>query len=230
MVAMLILRFDHGTVITIAWLFGVICFVVAANEVTVGVLVAPSRGWLVLHVLLAALLVVVGAVALVRPDYTFFALAAVMSFYFVFRGAFDVATALAFSTVPGWWVLLLVGLAELALGFWAAGSWKASATVLVVWVAAATLVHGVGQIAGAFILRRIHHGLNTFQQVRPRSSVVGALLAPGTVRRGRAAVTGSGRCGARCGAGDSAPCWDDSTAVGWWLAVIRRFAPMPGMC
>jgi uncharacterized membrane protein HdeD (DUF308 family) len=165
MVAMLILRFDYGTVATIAWLFSVVCFVVAANEVTVGVMVAPSRGWLVLHSLLALLLVIVGVVALVRPDYTFVTLAAVMSFYFVFRGSFDVTSAIAFSTVPGWWVLLLVGLAELALGFWAAGSWKASATVLVAWVAAAALVHGIGQIAAAFTLRRVHHGLSTFQEM-----------------------------------------------------------------
>jgi uncharacterized membrane protein HdeD (DUF308 family) len=165
MVAMLILRFDYGTVATIAWLFSMVCFVVTANEVAVGTMVAPSRGWLVLHLLLAVLLVIMGVVALVRPDYTFVTLAAVMSFYFVFRGSFDVISALAFSTVPGWWVLLLAGLAELALGFWAAGSWKASATLLVAWVAAAALVHGVGQIAAAFTLRSIHRGLSTFPEM-----------------------------------------------------------------
>ena len=165
MVAMLVLRFDYGTVATIAWLFSIICFVVAVNEVTVGVMVSPSRGWLVLHLLLGVLLAIVGVVALVLPDYTFVALAAVMSFYFVFRGAFDVASALAFSTAPGWWVLLLAGLAELALGFWAASSWKVSATLLVALVAAAALVHGVGQITAAFILHRIRHGLSTFPGV-----------------------------------------------------------------
>jgi uncharacterized membrane protein HdeD (DUF308 family) len=165
LLAILVLRFDYGSVAAITWLFSVICFVVAVNEVTVGTMAAPSRGWLVLHILLGAVLAIVGVVALVRPDYTFVTLAAVISFYFVFRGSFDVASALAFSTVPGWWVLLLAGLAELALGFWAAGSWKASATLLVAWVAAAALVHGVGQITAAFILHRIHHGLSTFPEM-----------------------------------------------------------------
>jgi uncharacterized membrane protein HdeD (DUF308 family) len=60
--------------------------------------------------------------------------------------------------VPGWWVLLLVGIAEIAIGFWAAGSWNASVVVLVSWVAAGALIHGVGQIASAFLVRKVGHG------------------------------------------------------------------------
>ena len=82
-----------------------------------------------------------------------------MSFYFVFRGSFDIATSLAASRVPGWWVLLLVGIAEIAIGFWAAGSWNVSVVVLVSWVAAGALIHGVGQIASAFVVRKVGHGV-----------------------------------------------------------------------
>ena len=42
-----------------------------------------------LHWFLAALFIVVGVVAFFRPEDTFVGLAAVMSFYFVFRGAFE---------------------------------------------------------------------------------------------------------------------------------------------
>jgi uncharacterized membrane protein HdeD (DUF308 family) len=94
-------------------------------------------------------------VAFFRPSDTFFALAAVLSFYFVFRGAFDIAMAISASQVSGWWVLLLVGLAELAIGFWAVGSWKVSVVVLVSWVAAGALVHGIGQIASAFMVKDV---------------------------------------------------------------------------
>ena len=55
-------------------------------------------------------------------------------------------------------MLLLVGLAEMAIGFWAAGSWKVSVIVLVSWVAAGALIHGVGQIASAFLVRKVGHG------------------------------------------------------------------------
>lgn len=156
-IAAVILRFDYTTVAVIATLFGFFCFVAAANEVMVGAV--STTGWRILHWLLAALFVVVGVFAFIRPDNTFVGLAAIMSFYFIFRGAFDIAMAFAASRAPGWWVLLIVGLAELAIGFWAAGSWKVSVTVLVSWVAAGALIHGVGQIAAAFAVRKVGHGV-----------------------------------------------------------------------
>lgn len=152
-IAIVILRFNYATVAAIAALFGVFSFVAAANEVMVGAV--SSKGWRILHWLLAVLFVVVGLFAFFRPEDTFVGLAAVMSFYFVFRGAFDIAMALAGSRVQGWWLLLIVGLAELAIGFWAAGSWNVSVIVLVSWVAAGALLHGVGQIASSFVVRRV---------------------------------------------------------------------------
>jgi len=155
-IAIVILRFDYNTVAAIAVLFGFFCFVAAANEVMVGAV--STKGWRILHWLLAVLFVVVGVFAFIRPDDTFVGLAAVMSFYFIFRGSFDIATAFVASRAPGWWVLLIVGIAELAIGFWAAGSWKVSVVVLVSWVAAGALIHGIGQISTAFLVRRVGHG------------------------------------------------------------------------
>jgi uncharacterized membrane protein HdeD (DUF308 family) len=157
-IAVVILRFDYATVATIATLFGFFSFLAAANEVMVGAV--STTGWRILHWILAALFVVVGVIAFIRPSDTFVGLAAVMSFYFVFRGCFDIAMAFAATRVPGWWVLLLVGLAELAIGFWAAGSWNVSVTVLVSWVAAGALIHGVGQIASAFAVRKVGHSVS----------------------------------------------------------------------
>jgi uncharacterized membrane protein HdeD (DUF308 family) len=156
-IAIVILRFDYGTVAAIATLFGFFCFVAAGNEVMVGTV--STTGWRILHWLLAVLFVVVGVFAFIRPDNTFVGLAAVMSFYFIFRGSFDIAMAFAGSRAPGWWVLLITGIAELAIGFWAAGSWKVSVVVLVSWVAAGALIHGIGQIASAFLVRRVGHGV-----------------------------------------------------------------------
>ena len=153
----MVLRFNYATVATIAALFGWFCLLVAANEVLAGAI--SSRGWMVLHWLLAVLFVAVGVFAFFRPEDTFVGLAAVMSFYFVFRGSFDIAMAIAGSRLNGWWVLLLTGLAELAIGFWAAGSWKVSVVLLVSFVAAGALLHGIGQIASAFLVRKIGHAV-----------------------------------------------------------------------
>jgi hypothetical protein len=48
----------------------------------------------------------------------------------------------------------------LAVGFWAAGSWNVSVTVLVAWVAAGALIHGVGQIAASFAVRKVGHSVS----------------------------------------------------------------------
>ncbi|MDH6193560.1 uncharacterized membrane protein HdeD (DUF308 family) [Mycobacterium frederiksbergense] len=156
-IAIVILRFDYTTVEAIAILFGVFCFAAAANEMMITA-VTPSTGWRILHGLLVVLFVIVGVFAFFRPDDTFVGLAAVMSFYFIFRGVFDIATAFTASRMPGWWVLLLAGIVEVGIGFWAAGSWNVSVVVLVSWVAAGALIHGIGQISSAFLVRKVGKG------------------------------------------------------------------------
>ena len=113
--SIVILRFDYTTVTAVAVLFGAYCLVAAVNEIMIGA-VSSSTGWRIAHGLLAALLVVVGVVSLMNLDATFVTLAAIISFYFIFRGCFDIVMALAGSAVSGWWVLLISGLIELGLG------------------------------------------------------------------------------------------------------------------
>jgi hypothetical protein len=72
--------------------------------------------------------------------------------------------------MSGWWVLLICGFIELGLGFWAAGSWRASVVVLVAWVAAAALVHGIGDIALGF---QIHNGRRAVTGVKELADQVG---------------------------------------------------------
>jgi uncharacterized membrane protein HdeD (DUF308 family) len=143
-----ILRFDYATVAAVAVLFGVYCLVAAATQTMVGA-VSSSTGWRIAHGLLAALLVVAGVVSFANFGATFDTLTAIISFYFIVRGCFDIVTGFAANVMSGWWVLLICGFIELGLGFWAAG-WNASVVVLVAWVAAAALVHGIGDIALGF--------------------------------------------------------------------------------
>jgi uncharacterized membrane protein HdeD (DUF308 family) len=175
--SVVILRFDYTTVAAVAVLFGVYCLVAAANEVMIGA-VSSSTGWRIAHGLLAALLVVVGVVSFANFGATFVTLAAIISFYFIFRGCFDIVMAFAGSAVPGWWVLLISGLIELGLGFWAAGSWNVSVVVLVAWVAAGALVHGIGEIALAFQLHQGRSGITTMEGLADRLGVTNNHPAP----------------------------------------------------
>jgi uncharacterized membrane protein HdeD (DUF308 family) len=52
-------------------------------------------------------------------------------------------------------VLLIASLTELAIGLSVAGSSKATIIALLTWTTAGTLVHGIGEIAAAFLVRRI---------------------------------------------------------------------------
>jgi uncharacterized membrane protein HdeD (DUF308 family) len=138
----------------ISVLFGLVALVSAANEVLVGLVSSP--GWRLFHALLAALFVATAIIAFIHPGDTFVALAAVMSFYFVLRGTFDVIASLMVKDImQGWWLQLLTGVTELLIGFWAAGSWGVSAVILVAWVGALAFLRGLSEIIGAFRLREI---------------------------------------------------------------------------
>ena len=75
------------------------------------------------HALLALAFFVIGIVAFVHPGNTFAALAAVMSFYFVFKGMLDVHSRVALRPQVATWSLqlLLESLAGILIGFSAAG-------------------------------------------------------------------------------------------------------------
>jgi uncharacterized membrane protein HdeD (DUF308 family) len=175
--SIVILRFNYTTVATVAVLFGAYCLIAAVNEIMIGV-VSSSTGWRIAHGLLAALLVVVGVVSLANLGATFVTLAAIISFYFIFRGCFDIVMAFAGSAVSGWWVLLISGLIELGLGFWAAGSWNVSVVVLVAWVAAGALVHGIGEIALAFQIHQGRRGITAVDGLADQFGVTNNHPAP----------------------------------------------------
>jgi len=146
-----VFRFEWSTVSSISILFGVVMIAAAAEEV----LRVPgaSTGWKIAHAALAVAFVVIGVVSFIHPGNTFAALAGVMSFYFVVSGFFDVFAALSSRGTEGWWLRLAAGIAELLLGFWAAGDFGHKTILLVVWVGAAALARGITQLVFAFALR-----------------------------------------------------------------------------
>jgi uncharacterized membrane protein HdeD (DUF308 family) len=114
-----------------------------------------SRGGRIARGLLAVLFVVAGVVAFLGVKATIVGLGAVMSVLFICWGAIGVLAALAARREHGWWVLLIASLTELAIGLSVAGSSKATIIPLLTWTTAGTLVHGIGEIAAAFLVRRI---------------------------------------------------------------------------
>jgi uncharacterized membrane protein HdeD (DUF308 family) len=159
-VSIVIFRFDYSTVTAVAVLFGIIALTAAANEVLVATV--TTGGWRIVHYVMAALFFIIGIVSFVHPGDTFVALAALVSFFLIFRGTFDLIMAFSLSRdTPGWWLLVITGIAELVVGLWAAGSWNLSVVVLVAWVGAAALLRGISEIVGAFQLRDVNQAART---------------------------------------------------------------------
>ena len=152
--SLVVFRFNINTVTGIGIAIGAVCIAAGVNEMlAIG---ASSGGWKVVRGVLGVLFVLIGIVALAYPDRTFVEVAAIFSFFLVLKGGFDVVTALLLRReVDLWWVPLLVGVAEILLGFWAAGNFGREAVLLVVWVGAAALARGVMEIVLAIRLREI---------------------------------------------------------------------------
>jgi uncharacterized membrane protein HdeD (DUF308 family) len=156
LVSVSLLRFDYTSVSSISILFGIVALFAGAAEI--GVLFLAAGWWKLLHALLAFTFIVTGIVAFIHPGDTFLALAAVFSFFLVVAGTFDIVIAISTRhEIEVWWLQLVGGIIELALGFWAAGYYGRSATLLVAWVAAFAIVRGVRDIVLAFRVREVQH-------------------------------------------------------------------------
>jgi uncharacterized membrane protein HdeD (DUF308 family) len=160
LVALIVFRFDWASVLAIGVLFG--CIAIAAGIFEFAAASMSVGGWKVLHYIVGIVFVGIGVLAFFTPGGTFVALAAIVSFFFVVAGTFDIVTALV--TRPendAWWFQLLAGALQIALGFWAAGNWGRSVVLLVAWVGASTLFRGVAMIIFGLKLRSLRQELET---------------------------------------------------------------------
>jgi uncharacterized membrane protein HdeD (DUF308 family) len=151
--ALIVFRFDYTTVTALSILLGTVCLAAAFFE---AVAAATTHGWWrAAHVVMVIAFGVIGTLAFLHPQNTFNALAAIFAFYLLLRGVFDIVVALLVRPAELWWAGLVTGTVQVLLAFWAAGDFGHKAFLLVVWVGASALAHGVVQIVTAF---RLRHG------------------------------------------------------------------------
>jgi uncharacterized membrane protein HdeD (DUF308 family) len=156
LVTLIVLRFDYTSVSAISILFGIVA--IAAGVIEIGVMLLAAGWWKLLHAVLALVFIVAGIVAFIHPGDTFAALAAVFSFILIFAGTFDIIESISVRhEIEVWWLQLIAGIIELALGFWAAGYYGRSAVLLVAWVAAFAVIRGFTNILLAFRVRELQH-------------------------------------------------------------------------
>jgi uncharacterized membrane protein HdeD (DUF308 family) len=153
-VSFILFQLDLDTVYAVAIGFGIVAIAAGVNEFIA--MPASSGGWKVLRALLGLLFIAAGIMAFTQPYGTFTALATIFAYFILFKGIFDVIAALMLRR-DLWWALLLVGVLEILLGFWAAGYFRGSAFLLVIWIAIFALMRGIGEIIVAFKLRELRN-------------------------------------------------------------------------
>lgn len=149
--ALIVFRFDYTTVTALSILLGTVCLCAALFE---AVAAASAHGWWrVTHICLAIAFAVIGTLAYIHPQNTFNALAAIFAFYLLLRGTFDIVVAILVRPAELWWIGLISGIVQVLLAFWAAGDFGHKAFLLVVWVGASALAHGILQLVTAFRIK-----------------------------------------------------------------------------
>jgi len=113
-----------------------------------------TTGWKIVHVILGVLFVIGGIWALVHPHNAFATLAALVGFFLLFKGIYDISVSiLAKDYFELWWLQLTVGILEIALAFWVSGSFRNKAILLVAYVGIVALTRGITELFLAFRLR-----------------------------------------------------------------------------
>jgi uncharacterized membrane protein HdeD (DUF308 family) len=150
--ALIVFQFDYTTVSALSILLGTVLMAAALLE---AVAAAGAHGWWrVVHIGLAIAFAAIGVAAYAHPENTFKALATIFAFFLLLRGTVEVVAAFFIRPAELWWVGLVAGLVQILLAFWAAGDFGHKAFLLVVWVGASALAHGILQIVTAFRLRQ----------------------------------------------------------------------------
>jgi uncharacterized membrane protein HdeD (DUF308 family) len=148
-----VLQAHYGSAVAIAYIVAFwLIFAGVAEFIEAGAV----AGWRWLHIVLGVVFVVGGILALMTPFQTFMVLAALIGIFLVIKGTFDFVFALAVRhDLDLWWMGLVAGIIEIAVGVWAIGYQGRSAALLLVWVGIGAIIRGIAEIVSAFHVHKI---------------------------------------------------------------------------
>jgi len=159
LISLVVLRFTETSITTVGVIVGVVFAVGCGNEFAT---MAIQRSWRWVHLLLGILFALAAIWAFWQPKQAFWALASVLGFLFVFKGASDIIVSTMTRDYNSlWWLGLTVGLLEVLLGFWASQQYyPARAVLILIWVGFFALFRGISEIVVAFRIRSEHKYLS----------------------------------------------------------------------
>src|ERR1700729_3898949 len=153
-IALVVLKFNDASVVTVGVLTGIMFLVFAAEEFALAALDTGARWiWALFGVLLTA----AGIVSLIHPRNTFAGFADILGFVFLLIGILWMVQAFAERAFNGlWWFGLISGILMVVLAFWVSGEFfLARAATLLVFAGIWAMLKGISDIVRAFQIREL---------------------------------------------------------------------------
>jgi uncharacterized membrane protein HdeD (DUF308 family) len=152
-IAVVILKFNHASIVTVGVLVGIMFLVFAAEEFALATLDKGATRWL--WAFFGVLLLAAGVVSLIHPRETFAGFADILGFVFLVIGVVWTIQAFAerqFSDF--WWMDLIAGILLIVLAFWTSAQFLIErAYTLLIFAGIWALLKGITDIVRAFQLR-----------------------------------------------------------------------------
>jgi uncharacterized membrane protein HdeD (DUF308 family) len=154
-IAVVVLKFNNASVVTVGILTGIMFLVFAAEEFALAALDRSSNRWI--WALFGVLLTVAGILALIHPHNTFAAFADILGFVFLMIGVLWIVQAFMERAVNDlWWLGLISGILMVVLAFWVSGEFFLDrAATLLVFAGVWALMKGITDIVRAFQMREL---------------------------------------------------------------------------
>ena len=154
-IAVVVLKFNQASVVTVGVLTGIMFWVFAAEEFVLAALDQGASRWI--WAIFGVLLTASGVVALIHPRNTFAGFADILGFVFLLIGALWTVQAFAERAFNDlWWLGLISGILMLVLAFWVSGQFFLTrAATLLVFAGIWAMIKGITDIVRAFQLRQL---------------------------------------------------------------------------
>jgi len=153
--AIIVFQWSYTTVYAVSFLFGFVALFAGINELFQ--ISVSTSGWKIVHGILGVLFIIAAVWAFVHPHNAFATIAALIGLFLLIKGIFDVTVAfITKDQFELWWLQLIVGIIEILLAFWVAGSFRNKVILLVAYVGIIALSRGITELFLAFKLRGLH--------------------------------------------------------------------------
>jgi uncharacterized membrane protein HdeD (DUF308 family) len=153
-IAVVVLKFNHASVVTVGVITGIMFLLFAAEEFVLAVL-DDSLRWL--WAFFGVLLTAAGIIALIHPVNTFAGFADILGFVFLMIGTLWMIQAFAERAFNDlWWLGLISGILMVVVAFWVSAQFLVDrAYILLVFAGVWAAAKGITDIVRAFQIRQL---------------------------------------------------------------------------